>query len=43
VYFGTDGSMILIDGTVGYVVRDGVIIAQQRVAGDGLTIVGYTA
>lgn len=42
-YFRTDGSMIVISENAGYVVRDGVIVAHQELASDGLTILGLAA
>jgi hypothetical protein len=43
VYFRTDGSMIVIHGTTGYVLRNDAVIAHQELAADGLTVLGYTA
>lgn len=43
VYFRTDGSMIVISGTIGYVIIDGVITAHQDLASQDLEIVRYRA
>lgn len=43
LYFRADGSMIVVSGSTGYVVQGDTIVAEQRLAADGLTILGYTA